>query len=1778
MNINWLKQVGLLCVVFSLLFSPFQVTPAHAIDAPTLLAPANGLTTTVTDTPPLGIPEFKWAPVVGATSYRLQVSADIGFTTQVVNITTPNTSYTPTGANVFPDGTWYWRVRVETPAPVSDYSTIWSFTKQWASFDNKPVLISPDAYSTIDFYDPPFFSWGVVTGAAKYKLQIYTSPGGWASPLYTATTLTTSHQPNNKLSNGTYYWRVVPVDIGNRDGTPSEERSFNAGYSLIPTLLEPVNNATPTFTPTFRWTAVRGAQYYRLQYTTDSTFGSNITQIDTRNTAYTPINTLPNDVNYYWRVRVYSGNSITDWSPVYSFIKRWYIKPVLLTPTNNYQHTRFPIYSWSPVPGAARYFVEISKLANFSPIYDSGYTANTFYSPSKYDGENVTYYWRVTPYDGNNNKGKESDTASYRSYYNSLAPHQVYPLYYYPPNEFAGYPGVATTPYEDRTVALPIFIWHRVYQPFSEPNRGEIYADSYRVQVSTDPTFSSLSWSVDTENQYAAPTSSNPFTPVANTDYYWRVRTLIGGSDAGPWSQVWKTRFDPSRGLTPTGGPAPSLIRPTTGFEFAEMTPLLEWFPLNNASSYDVQISQDESFNTVVDSATVPYPVYAPTQILAQRSLGDVNFGVYYWRVRQSPSGAWSEVRRFQVAAQSQWQFTRTLGASENRLQIGSDPAGDAADSDYDLTTLQAAQANNYWHFGFHVPTSPTKNVTYALYLDTDHQEGSGATSDARSYSVTTIPTYRPEYAIYILQESGSYSASKVFLYRWTGSNWQVQVLDDIGGNISYSSGYVEVQLPNTAIGYQDTGGSYAVSVFSLPASSGQPQDSVPSDPAIPGSGPISRFSNVTERLNLLAPPNDAGIDPYTTPSVLPFFWDWPILAPWSGAYMKAYLDPQFTSEAGTYTLSSDTAYYGQISHAWEKDFLGDNTYYWRVQPRYRVGSNLYNGAWSQGWRFERLGLTPQNLKTSVTFATPTFSWDMVEGAEYYDLQVSTDPSFGSTVINISTRQNSYTYENTMPNGSYYWRVRVRRNGSVVNNWTTAQSFTLSLPTPTGLAHTPSGVVGRAPTLCWTPVIVNSLSGDPVFAAWKYRVDISKEPTFSSVFDTIDTEQRCWTPIKGYDDGQYYWRVAVIDGQSRLGNYSAAATFTKQYPITTLVSPTSGANLDTTPTFIWTPVNGAARYKFEASENPTFTPLYDSTTTDNTRWTPTKVYAGGKTYYWRVAIVDNDGKVGPFVDATIILESATPTVTSISRVNVNPNGLASVQFQVIFSKSVTDVDSSDFSFTKTGAISGNTITNVSGSGTTYTVTVNTGTGNGTLRLDVPTSAVIKDLDGNRLSGLPYTGGEVYTIAKGPIPSTWVGGISIRSNQNVVAVARPHIDTQITSYIGANAGSTLQFAPMLFKGAFGGSYNSALYVQNVSTASASITIQFINSDGAVVYSKNDTLAASASKGYWLPSEAGIPSGFAGSAKITSTQNILAVGRPHIGSEVMTYNGFSDGAATAWLPMFFKNGFGTYNTAVYIQNVTGNSANLTIQYINVNGTVACTKSDTLAGNAVKGYWSLSASCDSGTLPNGFVGGVKVTSTQNIVTVGRVHLGTQITTYNGFSSGATTTYAPMLFRKAFGGTYNSALYLQNISGTSATVTVQYLTSAGTVAATQNLTLDAGAISSIWLPTVSGLADDFAGGAKVTSTQNIVAVGRPHLGNEITAYNGTLSGSLNAYLPMLFKNAYTPTYQSAFYIQNTTGSSANVDISFYDSAGSLSCVKHITLAGNATQGFWMPSVTCAP
>ncbi|MCX6035825.1 MAG: right-handed parallel beta-helix repeat-containing protein [Chloroflexi bacterium] len=194
-------------------------------------------------------------------------------------------------------------------------------------------------------------------------------------------------------------------------------------------------------------------------------------------------------------------------------------------------------------------------------------------------------------------------------------------------------------------------------------------------------------------------------------------------------------------------------------------------------------------------------------------------------------------------------------------------------------------------------------------------------------------------------------------------------------------------------------------------------------------------------------------------------------------------------------------------------------------------------------------------------------------------------------------------------------------------------------------------------------------------------------------------------------------------------------------PETTIIEKPANLDNDSTPTFTFSGDDGTG------SGVASFICRMDGGTyADCTSPFTSPILADGlHTFY--VYAIDMLGNADAYAPAshTWTLDSFSPNVASIVRANPNPTDAASVDFIVIFSDAVTDVDGSDF--TIIGTTFGPSVTGVSGGPIIYTVNVNTGTGSGDLRLDVPISASITSLAGHLLAGLPYTGGDTYIITK-----------------------------------------------------------------------------------------------------------------------------------------------------------------------------------------------------------------------------------------------------------------------------------------------------------------------------------------------------------------------------------------------------------------------------------------------
>jgi hypothetical protein len=101
-----------------------QINDAGTIDNhpffPTLLSPADGSEVTI------GEFSLSWTRVETAYEYRVQVSEDINFVSMIINDTTSNTSYTPSG--LLESTTYYWKVFArDIHANQSAGSAVWSF-------------------------------------------------------------------------------------------------------------------------------------------------------------------------------------------------------------------------------------------------------------------------------------------------------------------------------------------------------------------------------------------------------------------------------------------------------------------------------------------------------------------------------------------------------------------------------------------------------------------------------------------------------------------------------------------------------------------------------------------------------------------------------------------------------------------------------------------------------------------------------------------------------------------------------------------------------------------------------------------------------------------------------------------------------------------------------------------------------------------------------------------------------------------------------------------------------------------------------------------------------------------------------------------------------------------------------------------------------------------------------------------------------------------------------------------------------------------------------------------------------------------------------------------------------------------------------------------------------------------------------------------------------------------------------------------------------------------
>jgi hypothetical protein len=186
-----------------------QVNTASAVPLPSVPAmtlPANGSTVSAA----LPIP-VAWTASTGATSYRLQILSGTtvvvdqpGLISRTWNV--PNSLLAP--------GAYTIQVSGIGPSGASTYSTAFAFTVPVATV--APVLTSPANGSSVASSAPIVLSWGAVTGATSYAVQVTAS--GAFSPIVnqsvTAPAVTYTIPAGTLARGTTYSWVVNATSLG----------------------------------------------------------------------------------------------------------------------------------------------------------------------------------------------------------------------------------------------------------------------------------------------------------------------------------------------------------------------------------------------------------------------------------------------------------------------------------------------------------------------------------------------------------------------------------------------------------------------------------------------------------------------------------------------------------------------------------------------------------------------------------------------------------------------------------------------------------------------------------------------------------------------------------------------------------------------------------------------------------------------------------------------------------------------------------------------------------------------------------------------------------------------------------------------------------------------------------------------------------------------------------------------------------------------------------------------------------------------------------------------------------------------------------------------------------------------------------------------------------------------------------------------------------------------------------------------------------------------------
>ena len=332
-----------------------------------------------------------------------------------------------------------------------------------------------------------------------------------------------------------------------------------------------------------------------------------------------------------------------------------------------------------------------------------------------------------------------------------------------------------------------------------------------------------------------------------------------------------------------------------------------------------------------------------------------------------------------------------------------------------------------------------------------------------------------------------------------------------------------------------------------------------------------------------------------------------------------------------------------------------------------------------------------------------------------------------------------------------------------------------------------------------------------------------------------------------------------------------------------------------------------------------------------------------------------------------------------------------------------------------------------------------------------------------------------------------GSVVISSDQPVVAISNLMGDGLDfgSSYGGFSAGATSVNLPLIMRDNYG--YSTWFNVQNTGSNAATVNISYSNgaTEGPV------TVQPGAAYTFNQADNTDLPSGFSGSASVSSSEPVAVTVVETGATTLFAYNGFTSSATKLSMPLVQMFNWG-YITGVQIMNTGSSATSVTLSYTPSTEGTACTETKTIQPNKSETFvldaFTASGGCGTAT----FVGSAEVTNNSAnqplVAIVNQLNSGdNKGAAYAAFdpSVATGTVNLPLIMDRNFG--YFTGFSVANVGSSATTVTVTCSGSSYSVSDTLN---PGEALSDVQL---NKIADGYSGSCTAVASggdEKIVAV----------------------------------------------------------------------------------------